>query len=174
MNNLQNPEPNEFISQIFSWEGKGYEREIEVHPNLWLSIYDIEHYYDSLEKTDEWDHPVQFQVLLAGKEFEELGGQIGEGYTLISGSGVQRAMLMGSLKGRYMGVDIHMPPELLRTFLPAQDGDISPELKFLTKGNDWQTLIYSETTTAIQGVAQQIVNCPYGGMTKLMYLQGKI
>ncbi|MEH2300033.1 MAG: TonB-dependent receptor [Nostoc sp.] len=174
MNNLQNPEPDEFIHQVHSWEAKGYEREIEVHPNLWLSIYDTENYYDSLEKTSEWDHPVQFQVLLAGKGFEELGGQIGEGYTLISGSGVQRAMLMGSPKGRYMGVDIHMPPELLKTFFPAEDGDISPQLKFLTKSNDWQTLIYPQITTAIQGVAQQIVNCPYRGMIKRMYLQGKI
>ncbi|MEH2015409.1 helix-turn-helix transcriptional regulator [Nostoc sp.] len=31
MNNLQNPKPNEFIYQISSWEGKGYERAIEVH-----------------------------------------------------------------------------------------------------------------------------------------------
>lgn len=174
MNNLQNPEPDEFIHQVHSQEAKGYEREIELHPNLWLSIYNTENYYDSLEKTSEWDHPVQFQVLLAGKGFEELGGQIGEGYTLISGSGVQRAMLMGSPKGRYMGVDIHMPPELLKTFFPAEDGDISPQLKFLTKSNDWQTLIYPQITTAIQGVAQQIVNCPYRGMIKRMYLQGKI
>ncbi|MEH2452102.1 hypothetical protein [Nostoc sp.] len=60
MNNLQNPEPDEFIHQVHNWEAKGYEREIEVHPNLWLSIYDTENYYDSLEKTSEWDHPVQF------------------------------------------------------------------------------------------------------------------
>ena len=44
----------------------------------------------------------------------------------------------------------------------------------LAKGNDWQTLLYPETTTAIQGIAQQIINCPYEGMTKRMYLQGKV
>ena len=48
------------------------------------------------------------------------------------------------------------------------------EISFLTKNNDWQTLIYSEITIAIQGVAQQIVNCPYQGMIKRMYLQAKI
>ncbi|MEI1376630.1 AraC family transcriptional regulator [Nostoc sp. UHCC 0926] len=174
MNNLQNPEPNEFIYQISSWEGKGYERAIEVHPNLWLSISDIEQHHDYFGKITEYDHPVQFQVLLAGKNLDEYGGQVGEGYTLISGSGVQRAMFLRSPKGRVMDVNIEMPTDLLRTFFPDEDGQILPQLKFLTKGNDWQTLLYPQTTTAIQGVAQQIVNCPYKGITKRMYLQGKI
>ncbi|MEH2182612.1 hypothetical protein [Nostoc sp.] len=108
MNNLQNPEPDEFIDQVSSWEGKGYEREIEVHPNLRLSIYDIEFYYDSLGKSCESDHPVQFQVLLVGKGFDEFGGQIGEGYTLISGSGVQRAMFLKSPKGRQVDINIRL------------------------------------------------------------------
>ena len=70
-------------------------------------------------------------------------------------------MLVATPKGQYTSVDIKMTPNLLRTFFPTEDGDISPQLKFLTKGNDWQTLIYPEITTAIQGVAQQIANCPY-------------
>ncbi|MDF5709620.1 MAG: AraC family transcriptional regulator [Nostoc sp. S4] len=174
MNNLQNPEPNEFIYQIPSWRGKGYEQNIEVHPNLWLSILDMEEHDNLLEKTYEWDHPVQFSVGLLGKCVDEYGGQLGEGHTLISGSGVQRAMLMKSPKGRYIFVNIEMPPDLLRTFFPDEDGQILPQLKFLIKGNDWQTLLYPQTTTAIQGVTQQIVNCPYKGITKRMYLQGKI
>ncbi|MHC5711749.1 MAG: hypothetical protein ACYTX0_06150 [Nostoc sp.] len=174
MNNLQNPEPNEFIYQVPSWEGKGYERGIEVHPNLSLCITDIEFHHDLLRKITEWDHPVQFKVTLSGKSLDEYGGQVGEGYTLISGSGVQRTMSVATPKGQYTSVDIEMTPNLLRTFFPTEDGDISPQLKFLTKGNDWQTLIYPEITTAIQGVAQQILNCPYQGMIKRMYLQGKI
>ncbi|MGI2909402.1 helix-turn-helix transcriptional regulator [Tolypothrix sp. VBCCA 56010] len=67
-----------------------------------------------------------------------------------------------------------MSPELLKTFFPTENGDISPVLKFLAKGDNWQSLIYPETTTAIEAVAQQIINCPYHGMTKRMYLQGKI
>ena len=174
MNKLQNPEPDEFIYQVPSWEGKGYEQEIKVHPNLSLCITDIEFHHDLLRKITEWDHPVQFKVTLSGKSLDEYGGQVGEGYTLISGSGVQRTMLVATPKGQYTSVDIEMTPDLLRTFFPTEDGDISPQLKFLIKGNDWQTLIYPEITTAIQGVAQQIINCPYQGMIKRMYLQGKI
>ncbi|WP_158680477.1 hypothetical protein [Nostoc sp. 'Lobaria pulmonaria (5183) cyanobiont'] len=83
---------------------------------------------------------------------------------------MQRTMLVATPKGQYTSVDIEMTPDFLRTFFPTEDGDISPQLKFLTKGNDWQTLIYPEITTAIQGIAQQIVNCPYQGMIKRMYI----
>lgn len=48
------------------------------------------------------------------------------------------------------------------------------ELDLLVKGDDWQTLLYPRTTPAIQGVVQQIINCPYQGITKRIYLQGKV
>lgn len=105
-----------------------------MYPNLWLCIGDIEQYHDCFGKLSEWEHPVQFSVLLSGKTLDEYGGQIGEGYTMISGSGVQRAMSVVSPKGRYIGVSIEMPPDLLRTFFPAENADISSVLQFLTKG----------------------------------------
>ncbi len=37
-----------------------------------------------------------------------------------------------------------------------------------------QTLLYLETTTAIERIAQQIINCLFQGMTKRMYLQAKV
>jgi AraC-like DNA-binding protein len=164
----------EFIEGVNSWEGQGYELEIEVHPHLWLYLADIEYHHEFYEKTLEGEHPVQFTVFLSGKCFDEFGGQIGEGHTMISGGGMQRSMLVKNPKCREISINIEMSPELLKTFFPAEDGDIAPELKFLTKGNDWQTLLYPKTTTAIQIVAQQIFNCPYKGITRRMYLQGKI
>lgn len=73
-----------------------------------------------------------------------------------------------------MGVNIHLPPDLLLTFFPNEEGEIPHQLRLLTKGNDWQTLLYPETTAAIQGIARQIVNCPYQDLTKQMYLQAKV
>lgn len=42
-----------------------------------------------------------------------------------------------------------MPPKLLANFFPGGDGNIAPELKFLAKENDWQTLIGSFDTFKI-------------------------
>lgn len=175
-NSLQKPkpEPFEIVREMPQQLGKGYARLIEVYPHFWLMIVDYKYRDDMLIKIPEWDHPLQFLVYLSGKITDEYGGQLGEGYTCISGSGVQRQMTTQLLKTRYVGIDFDMPPELLATFFPDEAGEIPHQLRLLAKGNDWQTLLYPETTTAIQGIAQQIINCPYEGMTKRMYLQGKV
>ncbi|QDL11046.1 AraC family transcriptional regulator [Brasilonema octagenarum UFV-E1] len=167
-------EPFEIICQIPKQLGKGYVRDIEVYPQLWLSISDYKYHDDVLLKAPARNHPVQFSVLLSGMVGDGTGEYFGGGYTLISGSGVQRAMTFEIRKSQHVGIDIHMQPDLLATFFPTHDGQISPELSLLVKANDWQTLLYPETTTAINFVAQQMINCPYQGMTKRIYLQAKV
>ncbi|WP_306423234.1 helix-turn-helix domain-containing protein [Nostoc favosum] len=175
-NSPQQPgqEPFEILRPMPKRLGKGYMRDIEVHPHLWLEIWDCEYHNDVLCKIPEWDHPLQFCVYLSGKVIDEYGRQLGEGYTCISGSGVQRQMTLKSSKSRRVGVDIEMPADLLAAFFPDDTGEIPHQLRLLAKGNDWQTLLYPETTTAIAGIAQQIINCPFQGITKRMYLQSKV
>ncbi|MEH1843082.1 MAG: AraC family transcriptional regulator [Nostoc sp.] len=173
-NSLQeSSEPFEFYSQVPKQLGKGYVRDIEVYPQVWLGIDNHEYYDNVLFQDCECDHPLQFAVCLSGTARDEFGGQIGEGYTLISGGGIQPKMTFWHSQSE-VSVGIDMPPELLATFFPTGNGEIPPQLRFLAKGNDWQTLLYPKTTIAIQTVAQQIVNCPYQGMTKRLYLQAKV
>ncbi|WP_375510094.1 helix-turn-helix transcriptional regulator [uncultured Nostoc sp.] len=173
-NSQQNSsEPFESYSQIPKQLGKGYSRSIEVHPQVWLGICNYEYYDDILEPGCECVHPLEFAVNISGTTIDEFGGQLGEGYTLISGGGIQRNMTFLASQAQ-VGIGLCMPVELLATFFPIGDGEIPPQLRFLVKGNEWQTLLYPKTTTAIQTVAQQIVNCPYHGMTKRLYLQAKV
>ncbi|MHC5720657.1 MAG: AraC family transcriptional regulator, partial [Nostoc sp.] len=44
MSSLQNPEPDEFIYQVPRQLGKGYVRNIDAYPDLWLSISDYEYH----------------------------------------------------------------------------------------------------------------------------------
>ncbi|MEH2338598.1 helix-turn-helix transcriptional regulator [Nostoc sp.] len=67
-----------------------------------------------------------------------------------------------------------MPPELLRTFFPTADGEIPSQFSLLTKGNDWQTMLQPKKTAAINSAAQQIINCPYQGITKRVFLQARV
>ncbi|MEH2437272.1 MAG: AraC family transcriptional regulator [Nostoc sp.] len=173
-NSQQNlSEPFESYCQIPKQLGKGYTRSIEVYPQVWLGIGNYEYYDDILEPGCECVHPLQFAVRLSGKIIDEFGGQLGEGYTLISGGGIQRNMTYLNSQA-HVGIGFSMPPELLATFFPTGDGEIPPQLHFLAKGNESQTLLYPKTTTAIQRVTQQIVNCPFHGMTKRLYLQAKV
>ncbi|MFN6563948.1 MAG: helix-turn-helix transcriptional regulator [Nostoc sp. ChiSLP01] len=164
----------EILHQVPRQLGKGYVQDIEVYPDLELKIVDCEYDDDVLLKISECYHPLQFGVLLCGVTTDEYNGQVGEGYTCISGSGVQRQMTLEFPKSRRLGVEIHMPPDLLKIFFPNEAGEIPHQLHLLAKGNNWQTLLYPEATVAIQGIAQQIINCPFQGMTKRMYLQAKV
>lgn len=160
------PLPQEF--------GQGGRKDIEMHPEICLSIFDYELCEDIMLQLPQWEHPLQFSVSLSGTVVDEFGGKLGAGYTCISGSGIQRQMLVKSSKSRHTGIDIHMHPDLLRTFFPNCDGEIPPQLRLLAKGHDWQTLIYPEITTTIEQIVKQIICCPYQGIIKQMYLQGKV
>jgi AraC-like DNA-binding protein len=153
--------------------GKGYGQYIEVYPEVWLKIEESE-YDDVIIQVPEWQHPLQFSALFPRTSRGDFG-EARRGETFISGGGIQRATNFFYPKSqKFVYVDIEMPPELLKTFFPGEDGEIPPELKIFAKGNDWQTLISSKVTTAIQSVAEQIVNCPYQGISKRIYLQGKV
>lgn len=154
--------------------GKGYYRKIEVYPQLWLSIFDKQYHHDLLFRIPVNNHPLQFGALALGK-YIDTDRQIGGEHTFISGGGVQREFdAFYTRHQRILGIDIEMPPQLLATFFPGKDGDMLPHLKFLVKENDWQTLLFPKTNAAIQVVVQQIINCPYQGTAKRMYLQGKV
>ncbi|BAB73873.1 helix-turn-helix transcriptional regulator [Anabaena sp. FACHB-709] len=161
-------------SEIPKQLGKGYIQWIEVYPELWLKIEEYQYSDDVIFQYPESEHPLQFSVLTSGICRDNFG-QVGGGYTAISGGGIQPSKNIFYTKSqKIVSVDIQMPPQLLATFFPGQDGEIPPELTIFAKGEDWQTLIFPEATTAVNLVARQIINCPYEGMTKRMYLQGKV
>ncbi|MFW9260964.1 helix-turn-helix transcriptional regulator [Nostoc sp. CALU 546] len=167
-------EPDEHLDEMPKHLGRGYYRAIEIYPELWLIIVDKEYDRDIALKIPESNHPLQFGALALGM-YTDTYGQVGEGYTFISGGGIQRkADSSYRHSQRILGVDIIMPPDLLRTFFPGKDGEMLPQLQFLGKESDWQTLIYPKTNPVIQSVVLQIINCSYQGTTKRMYLQGKV
>lgn len=167
--------PFEYSCKLPQQFGQGGIRSIEVHPEIHLCIFDFELRKDVLIQLPEASHPLQFYCNLSGRVIDEHNiGKVREEHTVISGGGVQRQMLTKLTKSRHMGIDIHMSPDMLRTFFPGHDGDMLAQLSLLAKGNNWQTLIYQEITTAIKQVVKQIIHCPYQGTTKQMYLQAKV
>ncbi|WP_375510091.1 helix-turn-helix transcriptional regulator [uncultured Nostoc sp.] len=54
------------------------------------------------------------------------------------------------------------------------DGEIPSQFSLLAKGDDWQIMLQPKKTAAINCVAQQIINCPYQGISKRMFLQTRV
>ncbi|WP_236556845.1 helix-turn-helix transcriptional regulator [Calothrix sp. PCC 7507] len=173
-NRQQNSESDDFLYQVPQHIGAGYVEKMEIYPHLWLSIFDYQYHDRTLFKTPDHHHLLQFCVFLSGVTTNEHGGKIDQKHTLISGSGIQRGMILESQKSqRFVGVDINMPAELLKTFFPTKDGEMISELGFLAKDNDWQSVLYPQITPTVKGVVEQMINCSYTGVMKRMFLQVK-
>lgn len=164
----------EYISELSPILGRGLIKEIDIHPEICLSVFDYELWEDVVYRLPGCEHPLEFGVWLSGKIVDGYGRRVGDKYTVISGGGLQDEMSVKLTKSRYFGVDIHLHPNLLQTFFPGDDGETRPQFAFLNKGNDQQIVICPKITTSVEQVTRQILSCPYWGITKQMYLQGKV
>jgi AraC-like DNA-binding protein len=155
--------------------GKGNSQSIELYPDTWLAIGHCIYRDEILVKHPEAEHPIQFSFKLAGLSVHSNGEQSSPASTMISGNGIQREIISQVFPDTLtVSLEIFMSPERLAMLFPDVSGQLPSDLKLLLKGSDWQTLIYPKSNSEIQHVVQQIVNCPYQGFAKRLYLQGKV
>jgi AraC-like DNA-binding protein len=154
--------------------GSGGYCEIELDAEFLLTISDIQSRENIRVKTFPHNHPVEFGVLLSGCIANSDHDYWDSTQTLILGSGIQRETIFEYHKSQpFIGINIQLSPDRLAMLFPGEDGQITPELAFLVKENDWQSMIYPPNTAEMARVVQQIRSCPYQGITKRMYLQAK-
>ncbi|WP_414620430.1 helix-turn-helix transcriptional regulator [Calothrix sp. CCY 0018] len=161
--------------------GKGYQREFTFSNGLLLEIYDYELQDDLSLKMPVREHPVEFDIRLAGnfgfwgnKKEKEIHVKAGE--SSLCGNGIA-AKGISNYKGgqQNFGINVHIEPDLLTSFFCDSSEPITPELQLLIKGKDWQNWFPNlKISPAMQLVTQQIINCPYQGFTQRMYLQSKV
>lgn len=154
--------------------GSGYQREIELCPGLELRIIN-KICHDLTTRVPENEHPVQFAAYLSGifdsGDFVQLNAE----QSYVGGSGIQpRHCVYMPRSHRQVGVNIHMTPALFHQFFATPHGDLPRELHPLVGGNDWQHRFSPKMTEAMRAVVKQIVACPLLGISKQMYLQGKV
>jgi len=165
----------ELLYEVPKCIGQGYIREIELSPGLWLEILNYE-YHDRLTiKAPVHDHLVQFMILSSGLiHHNEVYPTLGGNCSYLSGSGIAPSCVAKFQKSqRITGIDVHIKPELLEALFSRDPGQ-SPNLKLLVKDNDWKVSFFPETTLAMQVAVQQILNSPFQGVTRRLYLQAKV
>jgi AraC-like DNA-binding protein len=154
--------------------GSGGYCEIELDAEFLLTISDIHSRENFQVKTSPHTHPVEFGVLLSGCITNSDDDYWDSTQTLVLGGGIQRKTIFEYRKLQpFIGINIQLSPNRLAMLFPGEDGEITPDLAFLVKENDWQSTIYPPNNAEMVMVVQQIINCPYRGITKRMYLQAK-
>lgn len=166
----------EHITGIPECIGRGYNRNIELSPGLCLNFYDCEYQQDLIVKAPVHEHDIQIVILLSGFiYFEAVHPNLGGACAYFSGSGISPAYVekyRGRERSIYVGVDIE--PEWLDSFLQEDKQYNSDIRRLLFKVDDWKTSLYPTVTLKMRSVAQQLLNAPYRGAAKQMYLQGKV
>lgn len=155
--------------------GSGYNRDMELCPGLELSIFNETYHEDFTYRGREHPHLVQFMVHLSG--VVDSGSFLYQDATqsYIGGSGIQPAVTnFHPANQPEVGVNIHLEPHLFSQLFATPGGELPSELRPLMRGNDSQCVFSPRVTGAMRSVVQQIINCPFLGITKRMYLQGKV
>lgn len=165
----------ETISTVPSRLGWGYIRDTELCPGLKLTIFH-ETYAENLNyRGVEHPHLVQFMVLLSG--VVDSGDFLYQDATqsYIGGSGIQPAVTSFHPANQpEVGINIHLQPHLSHQFFATPTGELPPELQPLVQGEDRQQVFSPRVTREMRAVMRQIIDCPFVGMTKCLYLQGKV
>ena len=154
--------------------GCGHTRAIELCLGLELCIFDrVSH--ELTVRVPEDEHLIQFSALMSGVFDCGDHSQVNTHQSYIGGSGIQPRHFVRIPRSHHqVGVDIHMTPALFQQFFANAHGNLPTPLQPLLQGNDWQHRFSPQMTGTIRTVVQQIINCPFLGVPKQAYLQGKV
>ncbi|MDZ8108505.1 MAG: AraC family transcriptional regulator [Nostoc sp. DedQUE12a] len=173
--NIQYPEPSDssdIINLCPKEFGKGYERWIQLR-GISLLIIDEEFHEDLIVQAPNQEIYIEqlefgFQIsgswrdTYAGKNFFQSRGFCDEKTISIPG------------KQRNLKVDIHLESsDILNSFISSRCELFSPEIKSLIENSDQYCYQIGMTNAAMQLALEQILNCPFQGLTKYIYLEAK-
>ncbi|MBD2091502.1 helix-turn-helix transcriptional regulator [Microcoleus sp. FACHB-1515] len=167
-------EPYESLEIVPADEGRGYVRWVELATGIDLDISDHEYFEDCRHKEFDHEHLIQFSVALSGRVITNIYPAIDSEHCYLSGSGISHGYINCHPQGeRLRMVDVHIEPEQLQAFFADGEQDLVSE-KLLIRSNEWKASFFPKVTPAIRSIAQQIIDAPFRGGMKRLYLQAKV
>jgi AraC-like DNA-binding protein len=149
--------------------------EIELRNGLHLAISEHQLHDDLVIKNPERKHPLEYSFYLA-EYYQEKNCFVSKGQNILFGSGLAPKDRVKSFKsGKIIEINVHIEPEIFYLFMGKQENQLTPELSHLVRQSHQEYYSRAGTNTPAMEVAlQQILNCPYQGMMKRMYLESKV
>ncbi|MEH2081245.1 MAG: AraC family transcriptional regulator [Nostoc sp.] len=177
----QHPNPDDAMDVVYKYPqalGQGYLRQIELREGLVLSILNLQLSDRLIIQAPQREHGFEWNFNFTGQSQNKLAA-ISDGQYIFYGSGLAPKETINCSIQPALGVGFEIEPELsnqlLRSFVGDPDRELPPELKSLIRQPDQEYCCRSGTATqAMQTVARQILQCPYQGIAKRMYLEGKV
>lgn len=163
------------VEGVPEYLGRGYSRELELHPGIWLACSDRLFYQDFEQKVPVHPHLVQCSVMLTGQEHSDRYPTFDPERGYFSGSGIAPSFTEQVWRSqRQMELHIHLIPDIFAEFYAGLKNANTALLKLLLKQEGWKVSFFPPVTLAARQLAQQIWQAPFWGATQQLYLQDKV
>jgi AraC-like DNA-binding protein len=159
--------------------GHGIWRDIDLREGLYLTIADYTLHEDVISEAPDREHPLEYVFYSCHSSINSSTNSdrvFRAGQYNFCGSGAAPQEINHSFaRTRYSSVSVHIEPELFSSFLGNSAEPLSTELDHLIRQPTQEYYLRSGmTTVSMQMVLQQLLNCPYQGITKRLYLECKV
>lgn len=167
-------DPRDITWQYPSLIGLGYTREIELTQGLSLEIFEAQLQDRLLVKMPEIEEPeLHFHFHLLGYH-QDFGTIVSNREFALYGTGISPQQIQDGPAQTALEVFIDLHPERLLSCLGAFTGELPQELQHLIKPSDQKRYArVGKITPVLEAILWQILRCPFQGITKRMYLEGK-
>ena len=162
--------------------GQAWRRSIQLREGILLLVCGAQHCDRLLVNRTEYKQELQWHFFLSGKQlntysssYKQTSLSLGGGRYIFTGSGVEDRLLYDcSDTELFLEVEIILQPEVLRSFIGDSSGELPKSFNPLVGASDHNCYKrVGETTPIVNAILHQIIQCPYQGLTKRMYLEGK-
>ncbi|MEH2072135.1 MAG: hypothetical protein V7K47_28955 [Nostoc sp.] len=179
-------DPLDVLWQYPSRLGNGLCRIIQLREGLEIVITNIQFHDNLIARVTEREHGLQFTFFLSGEgklrstheeRFTTAGaGHYFAGQYFFCGSGTApQEIAEWSVKHYCQVVDIEIDPELFCSFTGDPFGELQLNLKHLIRQTTQEYYARAGTiTSAMQIPLRQMLQCPYQGLNKRLYLESKV
>jgi AraC-like DNA-binding protein len=159
--------------------GKGFIREIELRPEFKLVIEDFRFLQNLLFNDEVEPSPLDFSFCVLGRCKGTLRGAKDD---LIMNPGESSLFYAPEVKGtmeypageRMLFVIVWVKPPAFQSFIGGEFDQIPADLRSTVDGSDKNLFNrIGSMTASMKMTVHQILNCPYQGLIKRMYLEGK-
>lgn len=172
------PSHSQTIGERLEYPRKGVQR-IPLCPGLELAIENYHPKENLVANVEVEPPPIGFAFCLSGKIRGTVRGQKGElifgaGQTGLWFSPYSRSTIEYLVEEPICWVSVRIDPWLLNTFMQGQFDQIPADLRGIIDGSKEKHYNrISSITPSMYMSIHQILNCPYRGLIKQMYLESK-
>jgi AraC-like DNA-binding protein len=171
-NIIPQPDAFDFLCPYPALLGQGFVREIYLRDGLTLAIADYQDHHDIVMESCDREHPLEYTFDLSCRT-QNPSQAISYGFW---GSGMapeKRGHRSAHQPTQW--VSVHIEPDVFELFAGTPKDPIPSPLRHLVRQPNQEYYERpGQATPAMQVILQQILQCPYQGFTKRLFLESKV